>query len=185
MCRCPVGAHTGSRSFGWSSPSWVTQAGTDRAEVSPAPRWRSGPDVTADDREPTTVMCLDLDIDASTSANTDTDSDGRSDLDHCTFVVTGGLRGMPTRLQVVGCLDTRSTVGLLALTRGLEGQVDIDLSRCVFLDAAGVGALIAVARSVRSRGGACTVEGALDGVARLLSLCGAGRFLGGDRTVAS
>jgi anti-anti-sigma regulatory factor len=98
--------------------------------------------------------------------------DDRSDSGGCTFVIHGGGPDTPTRLEIVGRLDTRNTVGLFALARGLEGDVDIDLSRSDFVDAAGVGGLISVARGVRARGGECTVAGGGELVERLLRLTG-------------
>jgi anti-anti-sigma factor len=107
-------------------------------------------------------------------------------LDRCSFVIHGPVIGHPgTRLEVVGSLDTRSTGGLLALAGGIDGEVEVDLDRCTFVDAAGVGGLVTLATSVRGRGGLCRITGARHGVERLLSLTGADRFLDTAEPTAS
>src|SRR5262245_53393729 len=104
---------------GRSSPSRLTKAGRGPPGVLPPPGCDPGPTVSAESTGATQVMCLDPVLEP------DVHADDRSDLDHCTFVVNGGHVNTPARLQVVGSLDTHSTVGLLALTRGLEGDVDV------------------------------------------------------------
>jgi anti-anti-sigma factor len=107
-------------------------------------------------------------------------------LDRCSFVIHGPVIGHPvTRLEVVGSLDTRSTGGLLALAGGIDGEVEVDLARCSFVDAAGVGGLITLATSVRGRGGLCRITRARDRVERVLSLTGANRFLDPAEPTAS
>ena len=68
----------------------------------------------------------------------------------------------PTRVEVNGSLDVASVVGFRAMLAELAGEpaINLDLSACPFIDAAGIGALVGAARRLHDAGTRVLILGA-------------------------
>jgi anti-anti-sigma factor len=85
----------------------------------------------------------------------------------------------PTRVEVNGDLDLGSVVDFRLTLGDLVGDpsVTIDLSGCGFVDSAGIGALVGVARRLRDTGSEVAVVGARPSVLAALRVARVGTVL--------